>query len=793
LAQWQPAADCVTPKSTTTLIRVSGNIAYKLYGIDQNGCTAVDSVRVKVFPFPKTGFIVPLTCSGSDPVLTDTTTISSGKIVTSEWKSASLDTFNAKSITLLMGAASYKKVTLIEVSDIGCSDTLTKIVSVKANPHAAFTVKYVCLGDSSRFIPQCFVDSGKITSYSWDFSGGQTSGLSAPAFKFSSAKDYRVLLSIKTNWSCSDTISAVARVFPNPKAAFTVADVCAKDSLRFINGSNLKGDTLLTYNWNLGGLGLAKNTNPSVYVKNAGNYPGKLLVTTIHGCKDSVSATVKANPLPTAKFGLNNNCLGLSSVFTDSSSIVAGNIVAYKWQFGDGNSSLAPNPTNTYKTAGTFNVKFNVVSDAGCKDSLTKAIQIYPLAKPSFSVADLCIGENFISAAKINGTGKVVAYKWYFGNGDSAITPNINYLYKAIGVYQVQLKVITDKGCLNDSIAAIEISQKPIVAANSSNPCNDDSIIFNGSAQVTAGFVTTTVWKLSNGVTNLNKKFAAHMVPKGPISGTFYAITNKGCTDSAKTATVIQSPVVVKFSVADVCLDEVSIFKDQSLSAEPITRYAWNFGDGKGSALQNPPYTYRKDGNWNVDLLIETKPGCVYSTTQIAVVHPKPVPAFTISPNTTTIVNPNITIADISSGADTMWYEITDGYATNKRNFVHTFPDSGSFEIWQYTANRFGCLDSTHIPIVIFFTYTLHVPNVFTPNADGKNETFGPQGMGLAWYSMRIYDRWGGLVYQTEDSKPWDGSYMGETVMDGVYSVLINIRDYKRKPHYYRGTVKVLR
>jgi len=790
---WSPTAGVNPSTSASAIIIPPGNSVYTLTATDKKGCKSKDSIRIKVFPFPKAGFSWPIVCQGADPIVTDTSKITSGKIATTEWKYASVDTFNNKTLKVNMAGNSFQKVTLIATSDIGCIDTFSRFVDVKANPAANFKVKYACKGDSSFFKQLSTVDSGNFSKFIWDFGDGNISTVKAPVHKYTGISNFNVTLAAETNWGCKDTISQLAVIFPKPKAAFSILDICERDTLRFVNQTNLFSDTLLSYNWKMGTLGTSTLTNPIKYVGLFGSYSAKLVVNSIHGCVDSTQNTLKVFAVPSANFTDTNICLGFSSTFNNSSKIAQGNIALYRWNFGDGGSSTASNPSWTYKSAGTWFVKVIVESDQGCKDSLVQSNIVFPLARPSFVAVDHCFGEQVAISSKIWGGGVPNSLKWYLGNGDSMSVPSFNYKYKSVGIYPIHFIITTDKGCVRDTLANVEVNQLPVVSASAVNPCNDDSAVFIGSATVSKGFVSSNNWVFSDGSASVQRKFGKRFFPAGIIRGTFYAITDKFCKDSAKSNSNIQIPVTANFRVKDVCLDEVSLFEDKSFSVEPVSKYTWTFGDGKGSSLQNPTYTYKKSGSWPIQLQIETKPGCIYTANGVAVLNVKPVPAFTVFPNIGTVVNPNIAINDISSGADTMWYRTTDGFFTNQRNFVHSFPDSGSFKIWQFTANRFGCKDSAVESVVINFMYTLHVPTAFTPNLDGKNETFGPGGLGIANYEMRIYNRWGALVYVTETSLPWDGTYMGETVMAGAYSVLISIRDYKTKPHYYRGTVQVLR
>jgi gliding motility-associated-like protein len=86
------------------------------------------------------------------------------------------------------------------------------------------------------------------------------------------------------------------------------------------------------------------------------------------------------------------------------------------------------------------------------------------------------------------------------------------------------------------------------------------------------------------------------------------------------------------------------------------------------------------------------------------------------------------------------------------------------------------------------------VPNAFSPgNNDGLNEWFGPKGLFIEHYEMDIYNRWGEKIYTTTQSKPWDGTYHGKPVVDGVYYYQIVVKGYQGETLNYHGVVTLLK
>lgn len=90
--------------------------------------------------------------------------------------------------------------------------------------------------------------------------------------------------------------------------------------------------------------------------------------------------------------------------------------------------------------------------------------------------------------------------------------------------------------------------------------------------------------------------------------------------------------------------------------------------------------------------------------------------------------------------------------------------------------------------------YVLEVPNAFTPNSDGLNDRFAPLGVDFELISFRVYNRWGELLYETNDpNASWDGTYKGEACEQGVYTWVVSFRDDLGQEQIDSGNVTLLR
>lgn len=147
----------------------------------------------------------------------------------------------------------------------------------------------------------------------------------------------------------------------------------------FTNKTSMSGGTIQQTFWDFGnGVTSTLNTLPAVNYQIPGDYRVKLTSISQTGCKDSMTRVVTVNPMPVAAFTVNNNSqclLGNNFIFNNSSSNTFG-VLAYQWDFGNGAKSLLSEPSYSYQTSGTYDVKLKVTTDAGCSDSTQRSVYV---------------------------------------------------------------------------------------------------------------------------------------------------------------------------------------------------------------------------------------------------------------------------------------------------------------------------------------------------------------------------------------------------------------------------------
>jgi gliding motility-associated-like protein len=138
-----------------------------------------------------------------------------------------------------------------------------------------------------------------------------------------------------------------------------------------------------------------------------------------------------------------------------------------------------------------------------------------------------------------------------------------------------------------------------------------------------------------------------------------------------------------------------------------------------------------------------------------------------------------------------------DGQTSNSGlPFFMTFSGTGDFKTTLIASNSSGCSDTFSKNIFLKPELLFYLPTAFSPNIDGLNEDFKPfQSFGLSKYRMTIVNRWGEILFYSEDpTLGWKGlDSKGEPVMEGPYAFAVTFRYIDGVMHAYKGTVTIIK
>ena len=129
----------------------------------------------------------------------------------------------------------------------------------------------------------------------------------------------------------------------------------------------------------------------------------------------------------------------------------------------------------------------------------------------------------------------------------------------------------------------------------------------------------------------------------------------------------------------------------------------------------------------------------------------------------------------------------------NQTNIEHTLTDTGWSEIGLWASNEWGCIDSIKQLYRVERPTKAYYPTAFTPNGDGLNNVWYPQGDNIKSYKIRVYTRWGEKVFDGGENEPFTGIYQGEPLMEGAYVVVTTIKFIQNQTHQENQVIVLIR
>ncbi|MEN8957397.1 MAG: PKD domain-containing protein, partial [Flavobacteriales bacterium] len=262
-------------------------------------------------------------------------------------------------------------------------------------------------------------------------------------------------------------------------------------------------------------------------------------------------------------------------------------------------------------------------------------------------------------------------------------------------------------------------------------------------------------------------------------------VSSNGCFDY-DTILVTDQALVANFGPIDTsgCVPLAVNFRDLSvINFGSILNWAWDFGDGNTTLGQNQVHSYAVPGQYSVRLGVSSNLGCIDDTlkTNLITVYPFAEADFDFSP---ILINTRETVSFSNSSAGAVsyiWY-FGDGDSSVLSNPTHEYLDEGIYEVTLIAISPFGCNDTLRSNVEIK-DELYFIPNSFTPYPEGNNQEWGFVGLrDLAEFDLKVYNRWGELVFETQDpTELWNGKVDEEVCPQGVYIWKARMKFQSRK------------
>jgi gliding motility-associated-like protein len=686
-----------------------GNYTIKLVN-NFGSCSDSLSQNISILPAPRAAFNANPLSSCQAPLIVNFNNTSTGAT------SYTWDFGDGTTSTQVLPSHSYASegtysVTLIATNNAGCSDTIVRsnYISIEL-PRASINdlPRQGCAPLTWTFT-STVTSPDPVVSYFWDFGDGTTSTDSVPTHTFAQGI-FDIQLIIITASGCSDTVTVTSGVRAGfkPQAAFsgTPRNVCAETAVIFTDLSTPAGQ-ITGWFWDFGDGGSSTLQNPEHTYNDTGYFPIMLIVFN-NGCPDTliVEDYIQVLP-PIAIFSVVSNCNNkLMKSFTNRS-IGAD---SYSWNFGDGTSDTARNPVHVYATTGIYAVSLTVFNNiTGCSYTRTANVNVVD-ERAAFTASDtvICRTNTVTFTATGNNLANVASYRWTFGDGTFASNPTSIKRFNVSGFYTISLVVTDIYGC-RDTLTKTDYITVNGPTSNFgtsiAGTCLLNSVAFTDSSTTDGRHpIVSWIWNYGDGnIDTLSSGPFQHTYSTSGIYGvSLTVIDNSGCSHRLiRPNLLVISQPVANFSTADTstCPNRNVSFINSSTG--PSLSYAWDFGDGNTSTLQNPVHNYLTNGNFTVKLIIYDLYGCSDTITRNNYVTIRtPNASFTVSDSIGTCPPLVVDFSNNSSNFTSQLWDFGDGTTSTTANPSHFYSIPGTY-ISKLTVTGPGGCTSEKIQTII--------------------------------------------------------------------------------------------
>lgn len=353
-----------------------------------------------------------------------------------------------------------------------------------------------------------------------------------------------------------------------------------------------------------------------------------------------------------------------------------------------------------------------------------------------------------------NTPGNTVAFSGYF-LGSAA-----NNGYNNITI------IATDNGSppgVTTIPIVVQVLPAPVIlASNDTTICPGSSVNLNSSGGV------TYTWSPAAG---LSSTTISNPVATPTVTTTYVVTGSNGACDASETVVItVQTPAANAGNDITICEGQST-----TLTATGGTSYSWAPATGLSSTtVANPVATPAVTTSYTVT--VTDGLGCVATDVITVTVNPSPTAAFTFAPPTN-FVDSVFVFLDASTSAGQWVWAFGDGDSSFTQNTTHSYSVAGTYVVCLVAVSGSGCFDTVCQTLDVL-PHDVEVPNVFTPNGDNTNDMLVFKN--LEFFpntALHVYDRWGALVYESDNyMNDWNGKRMGTggDCVDGTYYYVLS-------------------
>ncbi|MCO5249009.1 MAG: PKD domain-containing protein [Chitinophagales bacterium] len=740
-------------------------------------------------------------CAPIQVQFNDSSTAQASTIKSMAWDLGGMMTTDEKNPSYTFLQNKDAKIVLTVTNNFNCVDSMVKTIPI-FQPKAHFITKFntICTDTEMDFI-----DSSKAVAptYYWEFSDGDTSTKQHPKKVFNQEGNYSVKLTVTDANNCKDSVEASSYIkVENIHYDFDAAPrfkSCPPLTTNFeVIPKNIEYNNL---QWDFGDFNKSLDTNKTpvnIYSK-SGIFDVALYLEDYRGCKDTIVknefVTVKG-PRGDFNFSPQSGCYPLDVTFTPE----VYETYYISWDFGDGTVIIDTNVNKEFEyiyTQPTLAIPKVLIEDKdGCKVQIQNdSVKIYGTDVELLSnKVGLCDQDEitFADISTYNPIDHIISRQWKFDNDivstDSAFTQT--FTVDKNDTITTYLSIKSAHGCEDiDSAQFIVYKPPTLIRPPQYTICKYDSIILNVQG---AEHIEWSSPRYALSPDESHPKVA-------PLVDTWFKILAYD-TIACSSEDSLLVKVVDIFS-AHAAPDTVICEGGSVLLRSNVSEinsgefiYNWYLNNKVVSKADSFWVTPTQSGTY----ILNVQNGACKERNLPVFIEVSSLPDIYVYQDTVIAKGQSVTIS--ASSNQNLYYTWTPDYNISCTNCPSptVFPYLPT-EYKVIGINQYGCMAEREVMIDVLdlcSSSEIKIPNVFTPNNDGLNDTFRPvfDSDYVKFKHLRIYNRFGEMIFETENPKTaWDGTYNNTYVNTGVYVYYLEYDCYDGNSNMLKGNVTLLR
>lgn len=814
----------VRSPSTTTVYSIKNITDNNTCSVDGRIVIQKDTLAVNALPVANFGYS-SIHCEKNTVSFTDSSKANLDTLTHWYWilgNGTVRDVSNKNSFGEMFSSWGDYSVKLAVQSSLGCkSDTTTKLITINPLPTVGFILPEVCLNDAFALFTDTtkLADGSKPTSFKWSFDASTAlpavplnkyptpliATQPTPSIQYNFSSNYKVKEIVTSKDGCMDSLTRNFTVNgAKPHAAYVVLDstkLCSNRTVQLQNFSTVDFGTVSrteifwtssvdSIDENPASGKVYKYLYPDFPTPATKKYAVKMIARSGNSsvCADSITNIITLHQSPKVVFttlpGICNDTTARQIKEATETGGVPGTFVYYGTGV-NGTGLFTP----ALVTANSYPVKYVYTTSIGCSDSATQNVTVWPSPVAKWGVSLPVCEKNTITFtdSSIVNFGKITNWYWNFGDSVIAVKTNASPFtkqYASANLYTASLRVMTDSGCRSIyNIQAINVHNLPVLKFGLPAICLPD-----GKGQFTDSTTIGDksenlfryVWNFgdANDVTSSVLKNPVHKYSAlGPYTVQLKITSKDGCTDSLQQQlTTIYPQPKADFSIqsAEVCMADTIHFYDVSSGyTGSVQSWNWNLAEGNASITQNPYRQFTDSGTFNISLFIYDAKGCV-SDTAVKSIIVNPYPHLSLQ-------NKLFILQGGSAQLKPVFYATNPTFSWTPNLYLDSasiaYPLTTPLDDITYKLTLTG-KGNCAVTGTVFIKVLLGpvVPNAFSPNGDGINDTWVIKYLdSYPNCIVEVFGRSGQIVFRSVGyTTPWDGTINGKPLPIGTYYYVIN-------------------